>query len=72
DGETAFRVAERIPKNVVKVAESGIRSGEDIRRLRTAGYEAFLIGETLMRAKRPGDALRELVAGSESRVPSGR
>ena len=62
DPETAFRLAERLPKNVVRVAESGIRSGEDIARLRAAGYQAFLIGETLMRAERPGEALRELVA----------
>jgi indole-3-glycerol phosphate synthase len=63
DGETAFRLAERLPKNVVRVAESGIRSGEEIARLRAAGYQAFLIGESLMRAERPGEALRELVAG---------
>jgi indole-3-glycerol phosphate synthase len=69
DAETAFRLAERLPKNVVKVAESGIRSGEDIVRLRAAGYQAFLIGESLMRAERPGMALRGLVA-SEYRVPS--
>ena len=72
DAETLFRLAERIPKNVVRVAESGIRSGEDIARLRAVGYEAFLIGESLMRAERPGVALRELVAGSEARVTSGR
>jgi indole-3-glycerol phosphate synthase len=65
DSETAFRLAERLPKNVLKVAESGIRSGEDIARLRALGYQAFLIGETLMRAERPGEALRELM-----RVPS--
>jgi indole-3-glycerol phosphate synthase len=69
DGETAFRLAERIPKNVVGVAESGIRSGEDIARLRAAGYQAFLIGESLMRAERPGEALRELVAGGVIRGP---
>jgi indole-3-glycerol phosphate synthase len=72
DVETAFRLAQRLPKNVVKVAESGIRSGEDIARLRAAGYQAFLIGESLMRAERPGEALLALVAGTESRVPSGR
>jgi indole-3-glycerol phosphate synthase len=72
DAETAFRLAERLPKNVLKVAESGIRSGEDIARLRAAGYQAFLIGESLMRAERPGEALRELVLSTESRVPSGR
>jgi indole-3-glycerol phosphate synthase len=72
DGETAFRLVERLPKNVMRVAESGIRSGEDIARLRAAGYQAFLIGELLMRAVAPGEALRALVASTESRVPSGR
>jgi indole-3-glycerol phosphate synthase len=65
DGETALRLAERIPKHVVKVAESGIRSGEDVARLRAAGYEAFLIGESLMRAERPGAALRALVGSGQ-------
>jgi indole-3-glycerol phosphate synthase len=72
DGETALRLAERLPKNVVRVAESGIGSGEDIARLRAAGYQAFLIGESLMRAERPGEALRALVASTEYRVPSRR
>ncbi len=61
DLETAFRLGELIPKDVVSVAESGIRSGEDIARLRSAGYQAFLIGESLMKAERPGDALQELL-----------
>jgi indole-3-glycerol phosphate synthase len=75
DLHTALRLAEKFPPNVVRVAESGIRSGEDVARLRAAGYDAFLIGESLMRAERPGDALRALVAqvpSSEYRVPSGR
>ncbi|MGA9510457.1 MAG: indole-3-glycerol phosphate synthase TrpC [Candidatus Sulfotelmatobacter sp.] len=63
DPETAFRLVERLPKNLVRVAESGIRSGEDIVRLRDAGYQAFLIGESLMRAEHPGVALRELISG---------
>jgi len=62
DPEIAFRLAELLPSSAVRVAESGIRSGEDIARLKSAGYQAFLIGETLMRAERPGGALRELVA----------
>jgi indole-3-glycerol phosphate synthase len=72
DAETSFRMAERLPVNVLKVAESGIRSGEDIARLMAAGYQAFLIGESLMRAERPGEALRALVASTQYRVPSGR
>jgi len=70
DVETAFRLAQRLPKNIVRVAESGIRSGEDIARLRAAGYQAFLIGESLMRAERPGDALRALVSRTQYLVPS--
>ena len=72
DVESAFRLAERLPKNVVRVAESGIRSGGDIARLRAAGYQAFLIGESLMRAEKPGEELRTLVSSSELRVPSKR
>lgn len=58
---TAFRLAELMPENVLAVAESGIESGRDIARLRAAGYSAFLIGETLMRAPSPGEALQELL-----------
>jgi indole-3-glycerol phosphate synthase len=68
--ETALRLAELLPKSAVRVAESGIRSREDIERLRAAGYQAFLVGETLMRVERPGEALRGLVTSSEVRVPS--
>lgn len=64
DLQTVFRLAELIPKNVLSVAESGIRDGSDLSRLRAAGYQASLIGESLMQAARPGDALRELLATS--------
>ena len=72
DLETAFRLAEKFPANVLRVAESGIKSASDIARLRDAGYHAFLVGESLMRAEFPGIALRELVAGTESRVATQR
>ena len=65
---TALRLAEEIPSDLFAVAESGIESGADIVRLRAAGFGAFLIGETLMRAARPGEALRGLVA--EASVPA--
>jgi indole-3-glycerol phosphate synthase len=61
DLETAFRLAEKMPATCVRVAESGIQSGADIARLRSAGYEAFLIGESLMKAERPGEALAKLM-----------
>jgi len=64
DLQTVFRLAEKIPPGVLAVAESGIRSGADIARLRSAGYQAFLVGESLMSVPRPGEALRELLAQS--------
>jgi indole-3-glycerol phosphate synthase len=64
DMKTTLALADKIPSNVVKVAESGIQSAEDVTKLRSAGYDAFLIGESLMRAASPGDALRELLIPS--------
>jgi indole-3-glycerol phosphate synthase len=61
DLETAFGLAEKIPANCVSVAESGIQSGANLARLRSAGYEAFLVGESLMKADRPGEALAKLL-----------
>ena len=56
------QIAKRVPAGVVLVAESGIRTRDDIRRLGDAGAHAVLVGEHLMRAPSPGDALRELLA----------
>lgn len=60
--ETALRLAPMIPDGVLRVAESGIESAADIQRLRGAGYHAFLIGESLMRAEHPGDKLKKFLA----------
>ena len=73
DGETAFRVAERIPENVVKWRRAGFGRERILRRLRTAGYEAFLIGESLMRANSAGRSFAGVgcgfgVAGAERPV----
>ena len=62
--ETSLRLAPRIPAGVVKVAESGIHSAADIRRLRDAGFDAFLVGEYLMQSAKPSEALRGLMSGS--------
>jgi indole-3-glycerol phosphate synthase len=59
--ETAFRLVEKMPATCVRVAESGIQSGAELARLRSAGYEAFLIGESLMKEERPGEALAKLM-----------
>jgi indole-3-glycerol phosphate synthase len=59
--ERACELAAKLPEDAVKVAESGIHTVEDMRRLRGAGYEAFLIGESLMRQSHPGGALASLL-----------
>lgn len=64
DLNTSLQLASHVPAGVTKVAESGIETREDIARLRQAGFDAFLIGESLMRAPHPGEALRELLAQS--------
>jgi indole-3-glycerol phosphate synthase len=57
--ETSLRLAPRIPKPVLKVSESGIHSAADVRLLTQAGYQAFLVGEHLMKS---GDAAASLQA----------
>ncbi len=65
--DVSLALAERIPAGVVRVAESGIGKPEDIAQLRAAGFQAFLIGETLMRQPDPGAALANLIAGAAAR-----
>jgi indole-3-glycerol phosphate synthase len=65
DLQTAFRLADSIPTNAFAVAESGIHNGADIASLRAAGYQAFLIGESLMKAKSPGEPLKALLAEAQ-------
>ncbi|HMD76180.1 MAG TPA: indole-3-glycerol phosphate synthase TrpC [Terracidiphilus sp.] len=65
--ETSLELVERIPAGVARVAESGISTVEDLARLRRAGFDAFLIGESLMRQTDPGAALAGLLAGVAAR-----
>jgi indole-3-glycerol phosphate synthase len=58
--EVSVKLAEHAPADNLLVTESGLRSSDDLRRLRALGYRGFLIGETLMRASEPEKALREL------------
>ena len=55
---------EKIPREVIAVSESGLRSSADLERLRALGYRAFLIGERFMAAADPGAQLRTLVSCS--------
>ena len=58
--DTSLRLAAKIPAGIVKVAESGIAANHDVRLLGGAGFHAFLVGEHLMKAADPAQALREL------------
>ena len=60
--ETSLELASRIPLSLIRVAESGISTSKDIDQLRSAGFHAFLIGESLMRQADPGAALAALLA----------
>jgi indole-3-glycerol phosphate synthase len=60
--ETAYELVGAIPEECIAVAESGLRSHEDLKRLRAAGFDAFLIGEHLMLQPDPAAALRSLLA----------
>ncbi len=60
DHERAERMGRAIPADVVAVAESGVRDADDARRLADAGYDAVLIGETLVTAADPAEALADL------------
>ena len=62
-------VAAVLPSTVTTVAESGIRSAEDLERLTRAGYSAFLVGERLITQPDPGQALAELRQKMNARLP---
>ena len=62
--ETSLELIDRIPEHCIAVSESGLRTHDDLLRLRSAGYDAFLIGEHLMLAADPGAALETLLGVS--------
>jgi indole-3-glycerol phosphate synthase len=62
--EVSLDLAARLPAGAVRVSESGIETAEDMNRLRAVGFQAFLIGESLMRQPDPGKALEVLLQAS--------
>lgn len=60
--DASLRLVQRIPDGVIKVAESGIHTAADVHLLRDAGFQAFLVGEHLMKAASPASELRALRA----------
>ena len=61
DVENSFRLAELLPKDAVKVSESGISNPETVKSLRQAGFRGFLIGENFMKTTDPGQALNDFL-----------
>lgn len=61
--ETSIELVETIPEDCVAVSESGLRKHDDLARLRGAGFDAFLIGEHLMKSADPGATLRTFLGG---------
>ena len=62
DVENSFRLAEKLPKEMLLVSESGISSPQTVRQLRAAGFRGFLIGENFMKTPQPGNALKEFIS----------
>lgn len=61
DPSLSITLAKELPDNIVKIAESGLTSLNEVKRLRDIGYRGFLIGETFMRSDNPGKALAEFL-----------
>ena len=61
DVENSFHLAELLPKDAVKVSESGISNPDTVKALREVGFRGFLIGENFMKTADPGSALREFI-----------
>ncbi len=62
DVANSFRLADKLPRDVVKVSESGISSVDTVRRLREAGFRGFLMGEYFMKEENPGQALANFIS----------
>ncbi|MDI3382305.1 indole-3-glycerol phosphate synthase TrpC [Xenophilus aerolatus] len=60
--QTTIDLKDRVPADRLLVTESGIATREDVKTLRDAGVDAFLVGESFMRAPEPGEALAQLFA----------
>ena len=67
--ETSLELIEAIPEDCIAVSESGLRTHEDLVRLRSAGFDAFLVGEHLMKEADPAKPLRALrIGGTDGRA----
>lgn len=62
DVQNSFRLAALLPKDNVKVSESGISNPDTVKALRIAGFRGFLIGETFMKTSAPGEVLKDFIS----------
>lgn len=62
--DVSAQLARLMPRDVIAISESGLHTSDDLKRLRVVGYKGFLIGESLMRASHPAEALRQLLTSS--------
>ena len=69
--ETSLELIEKIPDECIAVSESGLNSRADLVRLRAAGFDAFLVGERVMKAEDPGEPLRMLIGRDGTGEPCG-
>ncbi len=60
--DNSIQIAGKLPEDINKISESGIRSPEDIKRLRTYGFQGFLIGESFMKTPAPEQACRDFIS----------
>lgn len=66
DVENSFRMAEKLPADILKVSESGISNPQTVKLLRQEGFRGFLIGETFMKTADPGNTLSTFIKELES------
>ena len=63
DLQVSEKLSARIPRDIVSVAESGMATSQDLRRMQEAGFAAALVGSALMKAPDPAEALRDMIKG---------
>jgi indole-3-glycerol phosphate synthase len=59
--ENSVALAQKLPSGIVKISESGIQSAGDIKILRQAGYQGFLIGELFMKTRQPAQTCKKFI-----------
>ena len=61
DINTSFELADKLPRNITKISESGLSDPKDIMSLRECGYKGFLMGETFMKTANPAETLGNFI-----------